>query len=237
MRYQQVLFDADDTLFDFGRSERHAFAAFLDAEAPAHPLPAPREALYGAYQQVNVEVWRELEQGLLSNAQLNPERFRRFWAAVGREVEPAGSGERYLEHLSRCSFLLEGARETCQRLREELGCRVGIVTNGFLRVQRARLAGSELAAHVDFMVVSEECGFAKPDPRILAYTFERHGRAPPGATLLVGDRLGADVQVAHAYGVDSCWFNPGRRANPTHLRPTHEVHALADVVALVAAGP
>ncbi|HEX5746823.1 MAG TPA: YjjG family noncanonical pyrimidine nucleotidase [Archangium sp.] len=236
MSYELILFDADDTLFDFRRAERHAFEAMLAEVLRERPTAGPLEEVYGLYQRINQRVWEELEQGVLPKARLNAERFHRLWKALGLEVDVEHSGARYVAHLSRCSFLLEDALEACVRLRQELGCRVGIVTNGLSQVQRSRLECSALAPWVDFMVVSEECGHAKPDPRIFAYTFERHPHAAPEATLFIGDRLEADVQGANAFGLDSCWFNPERRPNPTPIRPKYEIHALRQVCELVARG-
>jgi 2-haloacid dehalogenase len=236
MRYELLLFDADDTLFDFGRAERHAFDALLTEVLPQPPAQGAREEVFGLYQGINKRVWEELEGGLLPKERLNTERFQRLWAALGLTVDAEASGARYVAHLSRGTFLLEEALETCTRLRQELGCRLGIVTNGLQQVQRARLAGSALAPWVEFMVVSEECGHAKPDPRIFAYTFERYPVATKEATLFIGDRLEADVQGANGFGLHSCWFNPARRPNATAIQPTYEVHSLRQVCELVARG-
>jgi 2-haloacid dehalogenase len=236
MPYELLLFDADDTLFDFARAERHAFASMLAEVLPEQPAPGPSEELFSLYQRINKQVWHELEQCLLPKARLNSERFHRLWSALGLQVDPEQSGASYVHHLSQCSFLLEEALETCVRLRQELGCRIGIVTNGLQQVQRPRLERSELAPWVDFMVVSEECGHAKPDPRILSYTFERYPHAPPEATLLIGDRLETDVHGGNTFGVDSCWFNPERRPNSTAIVPKYEIHALRQVLELVARG-
>jgi len=236
MPYSLVLFDADDTLFDFGRAERHAFSAMLDEVLEERPAPGPREEIFKLYQRINAQIWQELEQGRLSKARLNVERFQRFWTALGLSVDAEQSGARYVTQLSQCTFLLEEALETCTRLRQERGCRVGIITNGLQQVQTSRLERSELAPWVDFMVVSEECGYAKPDPRIFAYAFERYPHAAPEATLFVGDRLETDIEGGNAFGLDSCWFNPARQPNPTSLRPTYEIHTLRQVLDLVARG-
>ena len=236
MRYEQILFDADDTLFDFRRAERHAFSAMLDEVLTERPAPEAREEIYGLYQSINHKVWQELEQGLLPKARLNVERFQRFWKALGLTVDPEDSGARYVAHLAQGAFLLEEALETCTRLRQELGCKVGIVTNGLQQVQCSRLERSGLGPFVDFMVVSEECGHAKPDARIFAYTFERYPHVAPKATLFVGDKLETDVLGSNGFGLDSCWFNPGRRPNETAIRPTYEIHALRQVVELATRG-
>lgn len=234
MRYELLLFDADDTLFDFAKAERHAFGAML-AELRLEPAgPGGHEALFQLYQRINKQVWSELEHGLLPKERLNTERFRRLWAAVPVEADARTSSECYAAHLSQCAFLLEEALETCVFLREQAGCRLGIITNGLRQVQRSRLERSALAPWVDFLVVSEECGHAKPDSRIFAYAFQRYPLAEPRATLFVGDRLETDVQGGNAFGLHTCWVNWERRPNGTPIQPTYEVHSLGQLRALVA---
>jgi 2-haloacid dehalogenase len=233
MRYELLLFDADDTLFDFVQAERHAFGAMLAELRLDPPGPGAREELFRLYQRINKQVWSELEQGLLPKDQLNIERFLRLWATVPVQVDARASSECYVAHLSQCSFLLEEALETCVFLREQVGCRLGIITNGLQQVQRSRLERSALAPWVDFLVVSEECGHAKPDPRIFAYAFQRYPHAKPSASLFVGDRLETDVQGGNAFGLHTCWVNWERRPNETSIQPTYEVHSLRQLRALV----
>lgn len=236
MRYELLLFDADDTLFDFTQAERHAFGAMLAELRLEPPEPSAREELFRLYQRINKQVWSELERGLLPKAQLNTERFRRLWAALAVEADAQSSGECYVAHLSECTFLLEEALETCIFLREQADCRVGIITNGLQQVQRSRLERSALAPWVDFLVVSEECGHAKPDPRIFAYAFQRYPHAEPSASLFVGDRLETDVLGGNSFGLHTCWVNWERRPNETPIQPTYEVHSLSQLRALVMGG-
>ena len=42
----------------------------------------------------------------------------------------------------------------------------GILTNGFITLQRDKIKKYDLAAHVDFTLVSEEVGYHKPDKRV-----------------------------------------------------------------------
>jgi 2-haloacid dehalogenase len=35
------------------------------------------------------------------------------------------------------------------------------------------------------------------------------------------------------FGIDTCWFNPGRRPNGSGLEPTFEVGALLDILAFL----
>jgi 2-haloacid dehalogenase len=49
-------------------------------------------------------------------------------------------------------------------------------------------------------------------------------------TIIVGDRLDADILGANRFGIESCWFNPAGLANDSEALPTFEVARLHDVV-------
>ena len=77
MRYNGILFDADDTLFDFQAGNRNAVNALMDEIGYLHP------DRYGQYEAENLACWAELEQGRLTQDALRTERFRRFYAKYG----------------------------------------------------------------------------------------------------------------------------------------------------------
>jgi putative hydrolase of the HAD superfamily len=137
-------------------------------------------------------------------------------------------GETFLDHLSARGDRLPGCRTVLRRLGKRF--RLGVVTNGIDRVQRARLTVSRLDAFFDTVVTSEGCGFAKPDPRILQVALDALGVAPRNA-VYVGDDPDVDGRAAAAAGVAFCWVDrgtgPARRPRPrrriTHLRELEEL--------------
>jgi 2-haloacid dehalogenase len=54
------------------------------------------------------------------------------------------------------------------------------------------------------------------------------------ATIIVGDRLDADILGANRFGIESCWFNPGQLANESEALPTFEAAHLDDIAPLLA---
>jgi HAD superfamily hydrolase (TIGR01509 family) len=110
--------------------------------------------------------------------------------------------------------------------------RLGVVTNGIDRVQRARLAASGLAPFFETIVTSQGCGFAKPDPRILHVALDAMGVAPRQA-LYVGDDPATDGGAARAAGVRFVWMDHGK---PTRgRRPARRVESLPDLAELLSA--
>jgi YjjG family noncanonical pyrimidine nucleotidase len=224
--YRLFLFDADDTLFDFRRSERTAFAStLLEAGVPEERALE----LLPRYREISHELWGYLEQGRVTQEELRTERFRRLYSAYAIAADPAQAGLSYLDHLSRGTHLIDGALEVCLALKER-GARLGIVTNGFKRVQEPRFRASPLATVIGELVISEEFGAAKPDPRIFHHALERVSHLDRDTAVFVGDRLESDIAGAHRAGLASCWFNARGETNGTGIRPSHEISRLEELL-------
>ena len=111
----------------------------------------------------------------------------------------------YVARLSTKAHFLPGAAECVTELARRAS--LCLVTNGLSRVQRGRLAHSGIAGRFTAILVSEELGLAKPDPRFF-HAAAAALRLPPGQLLCVGDSPAADIAGARAAGIDACWFAP-----------------------------
>lgn len=226
VKHRLFLFDLDDTLLDFKASERLSFVRTM-GELGLH---GDIEPLFEQYQAINLALWRAFEAGTVSKDALKVERFRQTFADNGLDLDPEQASSLYLESLSETVVLVEGARQLCENL-AAIG-EVGIITNGVHHIQHRRIASSGLGGHISFVATSEACGHAKPDSRFFEFS-TRMARARPFArheTVIVGDRLDADILGANRFGIDSCWFNPGGLANETLALPNCEVARLDQVV-------
>ncbi|SKC72471.1 HAD family hydrolase [Krasilnikoviella flava] len=187
------LFDLDNTLV--GRDD--AFAAWAaTAVADAGRGPDDLAAIVAADQG-----------GFGSKAALARELIDRLgWA----DDVPAGI-ERFrggiLEHVR----AYDGVLFSLDVLRGA-GHRVAVVTNGTSAQQRGKVARCGLETHVDAVVVSEEEGVAKPDPRIVEIALDRLGAADVDRhqVWMVGDAAHADVAVGRAAGTRTAWVSHGR---------------------------
>ena len=99
--------------------------------------------------------------------------------------------------------------------------------------QRPRFSASAIGRYFEDWIISEEVGFAKPDPRIFDVAYERMDRPPKERVLIVGDSLSSDIAGGIAYGIDTCWFNPsGRKADPA-VPTTYEIQELGHLLMLL----
>lgn len=224
MKHTLFLFDLDDTLLDFKASERLSFVRTMQALGLREGI----DGLFPRYQAINVALWKEFEAGSVSKDFLKVERFRRTFAQNALDLDPDAASHLYLESLSDTVVLIDGARQVCEAL-SAIG-EVGIITNGVEHIQQRRIASSGLREHISFVSTSEACGYAKPDSRFFDYAAKMARSFARHETVIVGDRLDADILGANRFGIDSCWFNPGKMANASEAVPSCEVGCLHEIV-------
>ncbi|AIQ67136.1 YjjG family noncanonical pyrimidine nucleotidase [Paenibacillus graminis] len=226
MKYEVILFDADDTLFDYGMAESRAlYNAF------AHfGLPTGAGDYAASYKEINAALWRDLEQGRTTSAVLRVERFNRLFAAHKLQLSPEAFSEAYLKFLGEGTYLIQGAVELCQEL---AGCRLAIITNGIKDVQLSRIQGSPLSGTFEQIIISEETGYQKPERGIFDYAFAKLGSSDRSKVLIVGDSLTSDIQGGMNYGIDTCWFNPLGKEGVPGIHPTYEIRELSGLLEII----
>jgi len=218
-RIRSVLFDLDHTLLDFDRAERAALRAALEEEGLAFSASTLAE-----YRRINDDLWARYRRGEIAQSALARERFRRLLSRLSARTRRAGAvAERYLAHLSARGDRLPGCRPLLRRLRRRY--RLAVVTNGIDRVQRSRLQAASLTGFFDAVVTSEGCGFAKPDPRIVAVALRALGQAPEEA-VYVGDDPGTDGAAAAAAGVTFYLMDRGLPHPPGQRPPRRRLTRL-----------
>lgn len=223
MNYDLFLFDLDDTLLDFSESEKLSFNIALKSLGVKSDI----DLLFKTYQTENRLLWKLFEQAQTTKEHLKVERFRKTFLAHKIDVNPDTASERYLEALPETVVLVDYAVEICDYLSRK--GELGIITNGIHHVQTQRIKNSKISPYISFVSVSEECGFAKPDVRFFDYSTKMAKKFSKGSTIIVGDRLEADIEGAHKFGIDSCWFNPKKAFNELPLSPTYEIFHLSDL--------
>ena len=215
-RYPYLLFDADNTLFDFDRADHYAFAAACAVSGLEFS-----EGLLHRYWVHNNAVWTMFDRGEATKDFIVLERFRRFFAELGVDADPAEANRVHLETLAACSFPTPHSVEVCERLSKTH--RLFLVTNAVASVQRGRLAKAEIKPYLEAAFISEEAGAQKPTKAYFDYVFAHIDGITKDNCLVIGDSLTSDIQGAVNYGLTSCWYNPKLAANPDGLRVDYEI--------------
>ena len=224
--YSILLFDADNTLFNFDAGNRRAFSEVCRI----CPLPDTDE-LFHAYEAVNAEMWSAFDRGECTKDFLVVERFRLFLERAGLQADPVQCNKIHLSTLATNTVLLPHALEVCRTLAQTHS--LYIVTNAVAAVQKARLAASDLRPYITDAFISEDAGASKPSVAYFDYIFSRI----PGITrencLLIGDSPSSDLQGANNYGIPCCWYNPRGLARPDGIRIDYEIRDLPELLPIV----
>lgn len=222
MKYPYLLFDADNTLFDFDRAEREAHRAVCQRYGLAFS-----EEGYQLYHRCNTQLWQDFDQGRCTKEFLLVERFRRYLALTGEMADPEALSREHLRRLGENAVLLPGALDLCRDL--AANHRLYLVTNAVASVQRSRFARSALRPYFQDVFISETIRWGKPSRAYFDYVFRAVPGLGPDNCLLTGDSLSSDIQGANNAGLPCCWFNPRGLPRPTGLRIDYEIRSLEEL--------
>ena len=225
-RYRFLLFDADNTLFDFTAGERAALTeAFEACGVPLYP------GILDVYSACNEDCWRRLENGELGKKELVSLRFAQTFRHFGIEADAVRVDDVYEEALSKKAILLPGAKDMVKRFYGRAG--IYIITNGLSRVQRGRFSHTDLFDYVDDVFISEEMGSKKPDAAFFDLVAARIPGYKKEEALVVGDSLSSDIRGANNAGLDCVWYNPRGAENTDGLRITKTVSDFDELTAFL----
>lgn len=223
IKYEIIIFDADETLFDFKKSEKKAFESTIidfgiEYEENYH---------FKVYKEINTAIWKELENGLITQKKLKTERFRRLSKKLNIQFNEVDFATLFMKHLSQASFLYEKSEELVKNLTKNY--RLTIITNGLSAVQDNRIKKSIIAEYFEDIVVSEEIGISKPNPQIFQHALNNINYTDKNKVLIVGDSLTSDIQGGINFGIDTCWFNPTMNLNEVGIEPTYVISDLMEL--------
>ncbi|RPI55597.1 MAG: HAD family hydrolase [Acidobacteria bacterium] len=189
---QAVVFDLDGTLLDrrrsFERFVRHQWERF------AHFLQTADQE---QYVQTLIELDRD---GYGPRKEL-------FTDMVAQFDLPSGLAETLLNDYragfpSAC-LLFPDAAQTLSSLRAG-GFKLGLITNGSVRMQSGKLKCLALEPAFDTVLISDAEGVSKPDPEIFRRALDRLDTMADRA-VFVGDHPEVDVSGARGAGMKSVW--------------------------------
>lgn len=224
--YSILLFDADNTLFNFDAGNRRAFSEVCRI---CHLTDT--DELFHAYEAVNAEMWSAFDRGECTKDFLVVERFRLFLERAGLQADPVQCNKIHLSTLATNTVLLPHALEVCRTLAQTHS--LYIVTNAVAAVQKARLAASDLRPYITDAFISEDAGASKPSAAYFDYVFSRIPSITRENCLLIGDSPSSDLQGANNYGIPCCWYNPRGLARPDGMRIDYEIRDLPELLPIV----
>ena len=188
---RNVLFDLDDTLFDFHKAEKIALTKTL-----VHFGIDPTEETLALYSTINAAHWKRLELGEISREEVKVGRYRELFKTIGVECDPVKATAYYESMLAIGHYFMPGA--------PELPC-FGVKFQTFAPVARTLWTGlsgetypdrckggvfgcHEEVPHIEPALVPQDCGLHVGTRQ---FTLEQHNACGQTAAALTIEQADA----------------------------------------------
>jgi putative hydrolase of the HAD superfamily len=231
-----VLFDLDDTLFDHRGCTRDALASLQHRYQSLRGLSV--EAMNIEYSRLLEELHLQVLAGRKTAEEARIDRFMRLFAFGGAPVGRETAGEAAATYRAAYIAGWRPIRFALELLAALHGCvAVGVVTNNVALEQRQKISACGFEPFLDVIVISEEAGVQKPDPRIFEIALSRLERAPEDA-VMVGNAWETDIAGARAAGIRPVWFNPRGDTSPDpSVAQIHSLEPTPDLLSMFCPSP
>ena len=223
---RNVLFDLDDTLFDFHKAEKIALTKTL-----VHFGIDPTEDTLALYSAINAAHWKRLELGEISREEVKVGRYRELFKTIGVECDPVKATAYYESMLAIGHYFMPGAPELLEELYGKY--RLYIVSNGTAKVQEGRIGSSGIAKYMDGIFISQLLGANKPDKQFFDICFAEIPDFSLSETVIIGDSLSSDIKGGINAGIITVWFNPKGIENDNDIKPDYTIKELSEVPGLL----
>lgn len=203
-----VLFDLDDTLM----AHREAVAAGIVRYMRVRAYEGDSAAAAARWHELEEEHYAAYLGGALSFEGQRRARAAAFAREFGEELDDVDASawfSAYFEHYRDAWTLHDDVLPALDALAAVLpGVRFGIVTNGELEFQTAKIMRLALHGRVEHVIASGELGVAKPEPAIFDAALDRfRATGAVSDAAYVGDRLRTDAIGAARAGLVGVWIN------------------------------
>jgi putative hydrolase of the HAD superfamily len=235
---QAVLFDLGNTLMYSPEPWAPVFdeaGKALGAYLHSRKIEVDTAAFSKEFRQRLVQYYAERERSMLettSLAVLQDMLTEQGLTDLPNSLLRAALDEYYA--VTQTNWLLENDTVSTLKQLREASFRVGLVSNASdSRDVLALIAKFGIQEYFDFVLVSADCGYRKPHPRIFELALSNWGYLPD-EIVMVGDRLDADISGARPLGIYTIWIK--RRAkeiDPLPAIPNATVETLSEIPPLL----
>ena len=242
-KYKAVFLDWDDTIGDFVGAAKLALQDMY-VKYNLSEYFASFEEFFLLYKPHNIELWDKYGKDLVTKEYLSFDRFffpLMHGSRVGERLKVKGErqdvaalaeqlSEDFLNMTTARFSLLPGAEELVRYLAAKYP--LTVVTNGFVEVQYEKFDKSGLRDCFAHIVLSEEVGCQKPNPRIFEEALRMNGLQAEDV-VMIGDSWNSDIQGAINAGIDQIWIRKSQDPLPEGQSATYLVQSLSEVMEIL----
>jgi putative hydrolase of the HAD superfamily len=227
MKYKDLFFDLDHTLWDFESNARETLQELYDMNDLASLGITGFNEFFEHYSRHNTRLWDKYTKGQIRHEEL---KWKRMWLTlleykIADEALSKQMAVQFLERLPLKKNLFPYTFEILTYLRDK-GYRLHLITNGFDVTQKSKLENAALSHFFVEVITSEASQYLKPSKEIFDYAIAKCG-ACCDQSLMIGDNLDADIQGGINAGMDTVFVNH-LNVEP-HIRPTYTIYHLQEL--------
>ena len=230
MKYKNLFFDLDDTIWAFSRNARDTFEEVYQKYAFDRYFDS-FDHYYALYQKRNIELWIEYGEGKVTKDELNQQRFFYPLQAVGVNDEDLAEkfSKDFFAVIPTKSGLMPYAREVLEYLAPKYN--LYILSNGFRELQSHKMRSAGVDVYFKKVILSEDLGVLKPRSEIFNFALSAT-QSELRESLMIGDSWEADITGAHGIGMHQAFYNVTERTTFPFL-PTYHIHSLKELMNLL----
>jgi len=224
MKYEIFLLDADQTIFDFDKSEKNAIKDVLtNAGLPFN------EEIYNTYHIINRDLWHKYEKGEIERKDIFSNRFKMLFEKLNFDVKE-DLNIKYFDRLASYAYLIDGAIEFLQELSNN--GKIYLATNGKISIQNSRINLSGISKYLTNVFVSDLIGYAKPKKEFFEFIENNIKDFDKQKTVMIGDSLTSDILGGNNFGIDTIWLNFNNE-NVINIKPTYQVKNYNQILKII----
>ncbi|MFI1828043.1 HAD family hydrolase [Streptomyces sp. NPDC020412] len=212
MVIKAVLWDIDDTIFDFRSADLAGMRDHLHAEGLLDGDTSVEQAL-GRWQRVTAQHWARFSTGEVDFLGQRRDRVRTFTGLALDDADADAWFGRYVVHYEAAWALFPDAVPALDAL---AGYRHAVLSNSSLSVQERKLRTLGVRDRFEVVLCAADLGVAKPAAEAFHTACEAVG-LPPQEVLYVGDEPDIDARGAGDAGLTGVWLDRTERGGRPEL--------------------
>lgn len=223
-----ILFDVDNTILSFDEyvkeSMKNGFRKF--------EIGIYEDEMFNIFNQVNTNLWHAIEKGEIDLEELQKKRWNMIFERLGITAD----GEIFEKYFRECLFEsaipIDGSIELLEYLCGKYT--LCVASNGPYLQQVNRLKKCGMLPYFSDLFISEEVGSSKPSERFFRTCIDRLNLKSeevilPCEIMIIGDSLSSDMAGGVQFGMQTCFYNPDKKAIPSEMNLNYHVTSLKEI--------
>jgi putative hydrolase of the HAD superfamily len=230
MKYKDIFFDLDRTIWDFEKNSLNCLQDIYEENALINKSVSSFDVFFKIYKNYNKILWDAYRKDEIKKEFLRVERFRLTLQHfhIYDDLLANKLGDDYIDKSPLQTALFPHSIDVLDYLFQKYT--LHIITNGFKEVQYVKLQNSKLRKYFKNIFISEEVGVKKPHPKIFEYAVGK-SNTKIETSIMIGDDLAVDILGARNVGMDQIYFNPQQKEHSEKI--TYEIASLDEIMRIL----